>query len=151
MFCFTAYDLKEICLQCVVYFLFDRIDSLVNKNNHGHTCQLSVIRTESPSFSSRQNLRSRRRKSPSFEHRLCFRFRAIISYFPVIIPMSRHHVQGMQEKKNVYKAHFNPDWVKEWPALIAKGHKGDTDALCRFVAATLAFLRASKKRTRSLL
>ena len=35
MFCFTAYDLKAICLQCVVYFLFDRIYSLVNKNNHG--------------------------------------------------------------------------------------------------------------------
>ena len=37
MFCFTAYDLKAICLQCVVYFLFDRIYSLVNKNNHGTT------------------------------------------------------------------------------------------------------------------
>ena len=55
-----------------------------------HTCQLSVIRTESPSFSSRQNLRPRRHKSPSFEHWLffLFRFRAIISDFPVIIPMS---------------------------------------------------------------
>ena len=37
----------------------------------------------------------------------------------------------MQRKKKAYKAHFNPDWVKEWPALIAKSHKGDTDAFCR--------------------
>ena len=37
MFCFTAYDLKAICLQCVVYFLFDRIYSLVKKKNHGTT------------------------------------------------------------------------------------------------------------------
>ena len=35
-----------------------------------HTSQLSVIGTESPSFSSRQYLRPRRLKSPSFEHRL---------------------------------------------------------------------------------
>ena len=53
-----------------------------------HTCQLSVIGTESPSFPSRQNLRPRRPKSQSFEHRLFFRFPAIISYFPVIIPIS---------------------------------------------------------------
>ena len=38
--------------------------------SHIHTCQLSVIGTESPSFSSRQYLRPRRPKSPSFEHRL---------------------------------------------------------------------------------
>ena len=37
----------------------------------------------------------------------------------------------MQEKNKAYTAHFNPDWVKEWPALIAKSHKGDTDAFCR--------------------
>ncbi len=42
-----------------------------------------------------------------------------------------HYVQEMQEKKKAYKAHFNPDWVKEWPAIIAKSHKGDTDAFCR--------------------
>ena len=60
--------------------------------SQNHTCQLSVIGTESPSFSSRQNLRPRRPKSPSFEHLLFsfffFRFPAIISYFPVIIPIS---------------------------------------------------------------
>ena len=39
---------------------------------------------------------------------------------------------GNARKKKAYKAHFNPDWVKEWPAIIAKSHKGDTDALCRF-------------------
>ena len=90
-----------------------------------HTCKLSVIRTESPSFSSRQNLRPRRRKSPSFEHRLFFRFRAIISYFPVIILMnglckktamaSRRNgspCAGNARKKKAYKAHFNPDWVR---------------------------------------
>ena len=38
---------------------------------------------------------------------------------------------GNARKKKAYKAHFNPDWVKEWPALIAKSHKGDTDAFCR--------------------
>ena len=37
-----------------------------------YLCQLSVIGTDSPSFSSCQNLRPRRRKSPSFEHRLFF-------------------------------------------------------------------------------
>ena len=42
-----------------------------------------------------------------------------------------HHVQDMQEKKKAYKYHFNPDWVKEWPAIIAKTHKGVTDAFCR--------------------
>ena len=42
-----------------------------------------------------------------------------------------HHVQEIQEKKKACKAQFNPDWVKEWPALIAKSHKGDTDAFCR--------------------
>ena len=99
---------------------------------------------ESPSFSSRQNLSPRRRKSPSFEHQLFFRFRAIISYFPVIIPMSvlckkqQWHLTrsgspcaGNARKKKAYKAHFNPDWVKEWPAIIVKSHKGDTDAFCR--------------------
>ena len=91
-----------------------------------HTCQLSVFRTESPSFSSRQNLRPRRRKSPSFEHRF-FHFWAIISYFPIIIPMSglckKKTATGMASrrsgspcagntrKKKAYKAHFNPDWV----------------------------------------
>ena len=34
-------------------------------------------------------------------------------------------------KKKAYKAHFNPDLVKEWPAIIAKSHKGDTCAFCR--------------------
>ena len=109
-----------------------------------HTCQLSVIGTESPSFSSRQNLRPRRPKSPSFEHVFFFffRFPAIISYFPVIIPISvvgkkqgwrldevgRHvqEIQMQEKKKKSYKAHFNPDWVKEWPALIAPSNKGDT-------------------------
>ena len=42
-----------------------------------------------------------------------------------------HHVQEMQEKIKRTKTHFNPDWVKEWPALIATGHKGATDAFCR--------------------
>ena len=109
-----------------------------------HTCQLSVIRTESPSFSSHQNLRPRRRKSPSFEHRL-------------FSPFSGHHFEfssynpdewtktamasnlrrngspcaGNARKKKAYKAHFNPDWVKEWPALIAKSNKLYTDAFCR--------------------
>ena len=32
--------------------------------------------------------------------------------------------------KKSYKAHFNPDWVMEWPALIAP-NKGDTYAFCR--------------------
>ena len=100
------------------------------------------IPANSPSFSSRQNLCPRRRKSPSFEHRLFFRFRAIISYFSVIIPMSGQKTAmasrrsgspcaGNARKKKAYKAHFNPDWVKEWPALIANCQKGDTDALCR--------------------
>ena len=40
------------------------------------------------------------------------------------------HRVGNARKKKAYKAHFNPDWVKEWPALIAKSHKGDTDAFC---------------------
>ena len=34
-------------------------------------------------------------------------------------------------RKKAYKAHFNSDLVKEWPAIIAKSHKGDTDAVCR--------------------
>ena len=70
------------------------------------------------------------------------RFRAIISYFPVIIPMTGQKTAmafrrsgspcaGNARKKKAYKTHFNPDWVKEWPALIAKSHKGDTDASCR--------------------
>ena len=52
-------------------------------------------------------------------------------------------VQEMQEKK-AFKAHFNPDSVKEWPAIIAKSHKGDTDAFCRLC-------RVSQTRTRSIL
>ena len=74
-----------------------------------------------------------------------FRFPAIISNFPVIIPISvvgkkqgwrldevGCHVQEIQmPKKKSYKAHFNPDWVKEWPALIAPSNKGDTFAFCR--------------------
>ena len=43
----------------------------------------------------------------------------------------RWRCAGNARKKTAYKAHFNPDWVKEWPALIAKSHKGDTDAFCR--------------------
>ena len=89
-----------------------------------HSCQLSVIRTESPSFSSRQNLRPRKRKSPSFEHRHFFWDKKQRWHLDEV----GHHVQEMQEKrKRRYKAHFNPDWVKEWPALIAKSHK----SLCR--------------------
>ena len=38
---------------------------------------------------------------------------------------------GNARRKKAYKAHFNPDWVKEWPAIIAKSDKGDTDAFCR--------------------
>ena len=38
---------------------------------------------------------------------------------------------GNARIKKAYNAHFNPDWVKEWPAIIAKSHKGDTDAFCR--------------------
>ena len=38
---------------------------------------------------------------------------------------------GNTRKKKAYKANFNPDWVKEWPAIIAKSHKGDMDAFCR--------------------
>ena len=76
-----------------------------------------------------------------------FRFPAIISYFPVIITIS---VVGKKtamasrrsgspcagnsnarKNKNSYKAHFNPYWVKEWPALIAPSNKGDTYAFCR--------------------
>ena len=54
------------------------LTAIFNASLREHTCQLSVIRTESPSFSSRQNLRPRRRKSPSFEHRYFF-------------PLSGHH------------------------------------------------------------
>ena len=36
-----------------------------------------------------------------------------------------------------YKAHFNPDRVKEWPALIAKNHKRDTGAFCRLCLSSL--------------
>ena len=38
---------------------------------------------------------------------------------------------GNARQKKAYKAHFNPDWVKKWPAIIAKSHKGDTDSFCR--------------------
>ena len=87
-----------------------------------------------------------------------FRFRAII----IIIPMSGRKTSmasrrsaspcaGNARKKECVHSHFNPDWVKEWPALIAKSHKGDTDAFVAFVVATLAFLRVSQKRTRPLL
>ena len=51
---------------------------------------------------------------------------------------------GNARKKKAYKAHFNPDWVKEWLPLIAKSNKGDTDAFFAFVVATLAFLRVSQ-------
>ena len=78
---------------------------------------------------------------------LFFRFPAIISYFPVIIPISvvgkkqgwrldevGRHVQEtqMQKKEEIVQGPlFNPDWVKEWPALIASSNKGDTYAFCR--------------------
>ena len=82
-----------------------------------------------------------------FEHRLFFLlFPAIISYFPVIIPISGGEKTGMasrrsgspcagnsnaRKKKKSYKAHFNPDCVKEWPASIAPSNKGDTCAFYR--------------------
>ena len=47
-----------------------------------HTCQLYVFRTESPSFSSRQNLRPRHLSIG------CFSFSGHHFAFPVIIPMS---------------------------------------------------------------
>ena len=111
-----------------------------------HTCQLSVIMTESPSFSSRQDLRPRRRKSPSFEHRL---FSVFFSFSGHNFVFSSYNSDewvkkqamahrrsgspcaGNARKKKVYEAHVNPDWLNEWPALIAKSHKGDTDAFCR--------------------
>ena len=40
-----------------------------------------------------------------------------------------HH--GNSRKKKAYKAHFNRDLVKEWAAINAKSHKGDTNAFCR--------------------
>ena len=43
---------------------------------------------------------------------------------------SRHRA-GNARKMKAYKAHFNPDSVQEWPAVIAKSHEGDTDAFCR--------------------
>ena len=43
-----------------------------------------------------------------------------------------------KKKESVgYKSHFNTDWVKEWPALIAKSHKGDGTRV-RFVAFVVA-------------
>ena len=42
--------------------------------SNSHTCQLSGIGTESPSFSSRQNLRPRRPKSPSLSIGFFFSF-----------------------------------------------------------------------------
>ena len=51
-----------------------------------HTCHLSVIWTESPSFSSNRNLRPRRLKSPSFEHR---RFSPQLSL--LLVSPSFHH------------------------------------------------------------
>ena len=45
-----------------------------------------------------------------------------------------HHVQEMQEKSMRTRPTLTPIWIKEWPALIAKSHKGDTDAfvVCRY-------------------
>ena len=84
------------CVHCVGFVRYTETTS------GGHTCQLSVIGTESPSFSSRQNLRPRRPKSPSFEHRwffyFCFSFPAIISYFPGIIPISVVGRDGVSTK-----------------------------------------------------
>ena len=63
-----------------------------------HTCQLSGFWTESPSFSSHQNLRPRRLKSPSFEHR------------QILFPFLEHHliffrnsVSWMDFKKSLRK------------------------------------------------
>ena len=95
-----ACDTEENCIvsgteieRCIAKLKNGKSNGMDNvSSEHLHTCQLSVIGTESPSFSSRQNLRPRRPKSPSFEHLLFsflfFRFPAIISYFPVIIPIS---------------------------------------------------------------
>ena len=59
---------------------------------------------------------------------------------------------GNARKKKAYKAHFNPDWVKEWTAIILqKATKGTRMRFVAFVVATLAFLRVSQKRARSLL
>ena len=59
---------------------------------------------------------------------------------------------GNAIKKKAYKSHFNPDWVQEWPAIIAKkATKGTRMRFVAFVVATLAFLRVSQKRARSLL
>ena len=112
-----------------------------------HTCQLCVIGTESPSFSSRQNLRPRRPKSPSFEHRFFFSFSGhhfvFFSYNPDYCSGQNTGMasrrsgspcagnSNARKKKKSYKAHFNPDWVKEWPGLIAPSNKGDTYAFCR--------------------
>ena len=41
------------------------------------------------------------------------------------------HCARNARQKKAYKVHFNPDWVKEWPTVIAKSHKGDTYAFCR--------------------
>ena len=49
-----------------------------------HTCHLSVIWTESPSFSSNRNLLPRRLKSPSFEHRRFFPSTQSSSCFAVV-------------------------------------------------------------------
>ena len=40
-------------------------------------------------------------------------------------------MQEMQEKRMRTMPTINPAWIKEWPALIAKSHKGDTYAFCR--------------------
>ena len=86
-----------------------------------HTCQLSVFRTESPSFSSRQNLRPRRRKSQSFEHRLFsvsghhFVFSSynpneyIIQKTAMASRRSGSPCARNSRKTKAHNAHFNPD------------------------------------------
>ena len=64
---------RTFCLRLPVHVVFVvtiKANMMHHKIKLNHTCQLSVIGTESPSFSSRQNLRPRRPKSPSFEHGL---------------------------------------------------------------------------------
>ena len=86
-----------------------------------HTCQLSVFRTESPSLSSRQNLRPRRRKSPSFEHRLFFVFGPSFRIFQLKsrwvdyakkqrwhLDEVGHHVQEMREKRKRTRPTLTP-------------------------------------------
>ena len=130
-----------------------------------HTCQHSAIRTESPSFSSRQNLRPRRRKSPSFEIWFVFFFFfsshhfGFSSYYPdewaktamaSRLSGSRHRA-GNARKMKAYKAHFNPDSVQEWPAVIAKSHEGDTDAFWRLCRCDFSVSSGESKRTRTIL